>query len=182
MRKVSYALGALIAAVFMAAVLVSTIQPAQAQSFPRFPVGWLLAQRLTVSTISTLSGNVTTGADVTVGGDLVVTGDGDVGLDLALGGFLRSAPTVVTYTTGALTPVGRIQPVVITASRSLTNVTVLPAGTEVTFYNAGLVTYTLTFSDATPLRLGGNRALGQYDTLTLYSDGTQWIETSFTNN
>ena len=182
MRKVSYALGALIAAVFMAAVLVSTIQPAQAQSFPRFPVGWLLAQRLTVSTISTLSGNVTTGSDVTVGGDLIASGDADVGLDLTVGGFRRMTPTVITYTSGALTPVGSFQPVIITASRSLTNVTVLPAGTEVTFYNAGQVTYTLTFSDATPLRLGGNRALGQYDSLTLYSDGTQWIETSFTNN
>lgn len=169
MRKLSYALGALIAAVLMAGVLVATIQPAQAQSFPRFPVGWLLAQRLTVSTITTLTGNVTTGADVTVGGDLVVNG------------FTVASPApVITYTTGQLTPLSSVQPVVVTSTRALTNVAVLPAGTLVEFYNPS--TAVITFTDSAPLLLSGNCALGQHDVLIVRSNGTGWRSLACINN
>ena len=44
------------------------------------------------------------------------------------------------------------------------------------------MTNTITITDTGTLKLSGNAALGQYDTITLWSDGTNWIEISETNN
>lgn len=98
-----------------------------------------------------------------------------------VGTFIRLRPAdTITYTTGALTARASLQPVRVTSNRGLTNVTVLPANTVVTFRNVG--TPTIGFTDTTPLVLGGTRVLGQYDQLTLISDGTRWIEQAFANN
>ena len=41
---------------------------------------------------------------------------------------------------------------------------------------------TITISDTGTLKLSGNIALGQYDTLVLISDGTNWVQLATTNN
>ena len=43
-------------------------------------------------------------------------------------------------------------------------------------------TNTITITDTAPLIMAGNLALGQYDNLTLRSDGTRWIEMGRSNN
>jgi len=41
---------------------------------------------------------------------------------------------------------------------------------------------TITLTDTGTLKLSANAALGQYDTITLQSDGTNWIELAKANN
>lgn len=41
---------------------------------------------------------------------------------------------------------------------------------------------TITISDTGTLKLSGNLALGQYDSVTLISDGTNWIQAATSNN
>jgi len=41
---------------------------------------------------------------------------------------------------------------------------------------------TITLTDTGTLKLGGNAALGQYDSITLLSDGTNWIQVSKADN
>jgi hypothetical protein len=41
---------------------------------------------------------------------------------------------------------------------------------------------TITLTDTGTLKLSGNAALGQYDNITLMSDGANWVELSETNN
>lgn len=79
----------------------------------------------------------------------------------------------------AFTPVGLIQPI----GSSGTVTPTLGAGT------AGQVTTlvnrtntSIVLVDTGTQMLGGTRTLGQYDTLMLYFDGTNWIEISTTNN
>lgn len=98
-----------------------------------------------------------------------------------VGTFLQIDPaTHITYTTGALTPLGTNQTVCVGSNRGLTNVTVLDAGTIVNFTNN--CSATIGFTDTAPLVLGGNRVLGQYDVLIVKSDGTRWIEQAYINN
>ena len=54
------------------------------------------------------------------------------------------------------------------------------AGRVIVLVNVGSNTITLT--DTGTLKLSGNAALGQYDNITLMSDGTNWVELSETNN
>lgn len=153
---------------------------------------WVIAKRITVTlngiTVQRGGVTVTDGGitveddDVTVtSGDITVT-DGDVTVvdgDLTLSDnlFLTAQP-VITVTT-FFTPTGRYQPVTATAARGVT-MTVGAEGMVVTITNVG--TNTITITDTAPLIMAGNLALGQYDNLTLRSDGTRWIEMGRSNN
>lgn len=120
--------------------------------------------------------NIVITSDLVVGDDLTVTGD------TVLGGFTRhSKATAVTVTNGGtITPTASYQPLTSTANRGTSSIAVLSAGTVVHFVNTANTTITLT--DTGTLKLSGNAALGQYDSLILLSDGTNWIEVSETNN
>ena len=87
----------------------------------------------------------------------------------------------MTVTTdGTITPTGSYQPLSSSGNVQTASITAGTAGDILFLVNTANTT--ITISDTGTLKLGGNRALGQYDTLTLMSDGTNWIERSFTNN
>lgn len=153
---------------------------------------WVIAKRITVTLngitvqrggVTVTDGGVTlTDDDLTVtSGDLTVT-EGDVTVaagDLTLSDnlFLTAQP-VITVTT-FFTPTGRYQPITATAARGVT-VTVGAEGMVTTITNVS--TNTITITDTGTLKLSGNAALGQYDNITLYSDGTNWIEVGQVDN
>ena len=87
----------------------------------------------------------------------------------------------VTADGQTITPTGAYQPLSVTypgwATSSIT------AGTAGDWlYLTNTMTNTLTFTDTGTLKLGDNRAVGQYDSLLLQCDGTNWVEVSFVNN
>lgn len=120
--------------------------------------------------------NVVVTADVVVGDDLTVADD------VAISGLVRhAAATAITVSNGSeVTPTGSYQPITSAANTGTSDITIQTAGTIVTFVNTANTT--ITFTDTGTLKLSGNAALGQYDTLTVISDGTNWIEVSETNN
>jgi hypothetical protein len=79
-----------------------------------------------------------------------------------------------------LTPTGTYQPIASAGNIGTSSVAVLAAGTVVNIINTSNVT--INFTDTGTLMLSGDAALGQYDTLTLWSDGTNMIEIAQTNN
>jgi hypothetical protein len=92
------------------------------------------------------------------------------------------AQTAVTVTqNGTINPTGTYQPVSAAAAVSTGSIAAGTAG-DLLILEGTDDTKTVTISDTGTLKLGGNRALGADDTLTLLSDGTNWIELSFVNN
>lgn len=104
------------------------------------------------------------------------------GTYLKVGTFLRMTPAAsITVTTDSLiTPLGSYQPLTSAGSVQTALIAAGTAGDLLTLVNN--TNTTITISDTGTLKLGGNRALGQFDTLTLISDGTNWVERSFGNN
>ncbi|MCC6457271.1 MAG: hypothetical protein IT328_20120 [Caldilineaceae bacterium] len=93
---------------------------------------------------------------------------------------LKPAPAV-TLTNGAtLTPTGSYQPVTAAGAVGFGAIVADAPGTLLLLTNVSA--NTITVSDTGTLKLGGNRALGQYDTLWLVSDGTNWLELGYVNN
>jgi hypothetical protein len=60
------------------------------------------------------------------------------------------------------------------------NITVKPAGTILVLVNVG--SNTITFTETATLISAGNIALGQNDSATLVSDGTNWTQIAASNN
>jgi hypothetical protein len=100
----------------------------------------------------------------------------------SVGTFQRLIPasTVVVTTDGTITPAGSYQPISSAGNVQTASIAAGTAGDILYLINTSNTTITIT--DTGTLKLGGNRALGQYDTLTLMSDGTNWVERSYTNN
>lgn len=114
--------------------------------------------------------------NIVVSNDFVVVDDANVG------GLMRyTAATAVTVSNDStVTPTGSYQPLTSAGNAGTATITVLSAGTVVHFVNTANTT--ITFTDTGTLKLSGNAALGQFDTLTVVSDGTNWVELSKTNN
>jgi hypothetical protein len=167
-KRVSSAL-----AVTLGLILLATV-PAWAQlSIHRLP--HVVATMLTVTTTSTLTGNVTTGADVTVGDDLTVADD------LAAADHIATQATAQTITAGGtITPTGMYHQITAAAARGTSSISGKSAGRLLVLINVGSNTITLT--DTGTLKLSANAALGQYDSISLISDGTNWIELAKANN
>lgn len=131
---------------------------------------------------------------VSVSGQVDVSNFGNIRTDgfvrtdtyVRVGTFLAIDPaTVITFTSGTLTPNGSNQKIAITAGRGVT--TIAAAAVDGTILNIqNISNQTLTFTETTGnLVLGGTtRALGQTDNLTVKYDTTlaKWFEIAFTNN
>jgi hypothetical protein len=119
---------------------------------------------------------------IVASGDITATDDVTAGDDLSVGGWINgNAATSLTITAGGtITPTGTYQRITAAAARGTSSVTGHAAGRILVLVNVGSNTITLT--DTGTLKLSGNAALGQYDTITLQSDGTNWIELAKANN
>lgn len=114
--------------------------------------------------------------------NVVASGYVQSGTYVRVGTFERLVPgtTVVVTTDGTITPVASYQPLSSSGNVQTASIAAGTAGDVLYMINTSNTT--ITISDTGTLKLGGNRALGQYDTLTLISDGTNWVERSYTNN
>ncbi len=100
---------------------------------------------------------------------------------LQVNGLRAVAQTTITVSNNSIiTPTGVYQPLTAAAACGTASIAALPAGSVVIFENLSANTITLT--DTGTLLLAGNAALGQYDTLTVISDGTNWIQLSKADN
>ena len=164
MRRVKASVTALAVTLLLAAILFVLAVPTVAQS------------GVTNFTNVKLSGALTVGTDVTINDDATVADDlttDDLFLDK------QSAQTITDG--GTITPTGAYHQITAAAARGTSSVAgVGTAGRVLVLVNVGSNTITLT--DTGTLKLSGNAALGQFDTITLLSDGTNWIQVSKTDN
>lgn len=141
----------------------------------------LIIQGNATQTGPLLTAETSTGADVAtidVSGNISAAAEVDVGTFLQLSE--ASAQTIVDGTAG-ITPTATYHP--ITAAGAVGNTmytTGFTAGDLVILVNEGANAITITDTGTTMLT--GNIALGQYDSLTLLFDGTNWVEVSASNN
>lgn len=140
--------------------------------------GWIIARTLTVETTSTLIGNVTTRADVAVGDDITVADDATIaGVVINTPGATQviAQDTVINadYSYQPISSTGTVSTSVIATSTAL-------AGQWLTLVNVANTSIVLT--DTGVLKLSGNLTLGQYDSVRLVFDGTNWIQVSTSNN
>jgi hypothetical protein len=129
-------------------------------------------------------GGVTDFDSVVVHRNLVVRGTSTLGGNAVVGTWQSLTPqTSITVTQdGAITPTGTYQPVAAAAAVSTGAIAAGTAGRLLVLVGSD-DTNTVTISRTTTIKLGGaTRALGAQDTLTLLSDGTNWIELGFVNN
>lgn len=102
--------------------------------------------------------------------------------DLTASGDLRmTKQTALTVTNGGtITPTGSYQPLTAAGAVGTDAIATGTAGDLLVLVNAGSNTITLT--DTGTLKLSGDAALGQYDSITLIADGTNWIEVAQADN
>jgi len=121
-------------------------------------------------------------------GDLQVAGYLDVRDTLYVGDWTHIfAQTAISVTDGAvITPTGTYQPLTSAGSVTATLTTssdYVTAGDLLVLINANdTVTSTVNIVDSGTAKLTAAAALGQYDSLTLWFDGTNWIELSRADN
>jgi hypothetical protein len=128
------------------------------------------------STLDIQDGTTFSISDLTLTDDLIVTDD------LTVGGWYSATKqtTIVVSDGSTITPLGTYAPISATATTGTSSIANPTAGRVLLIVNVGSATITLT--DTGTLKLSGNAALGQFDTLSLLGDGTNWVEISETNN
>lgn len=179
---------ALFVAVFLIAALAGGVY---AQDF-----GWIVAKRLTVSNAADLQSTVAIGSAATLDSTLDVDGATTLNSTLDVDGTLTqadgdtivaddlriTAQTGITVTdTATFTPTGSYQP--IGAAGTVTPVLstgAASAGDILTLINT--TAQTINLADSGNIVLSAAAALGQYDVLILWFDGTRWIEISRSDN
>lgn len=126
--------------------------------------------------------DITATGDIIAGDDISATDDLSANGDLSVGALMymtkQSALTVTNN--GTVTPVGSYQQLTAGSAVGTSSITVGAAGSVVTLVNSG--SNTITFTDTGTLKLAGNAVLGQFDTLTLLSDGTNLIQVDKSDN
>jgi hypothetical protein len=95
------------------------------------------------------------------------------------------AQTTYAVTSGAtIAPTGSYMRLSATANVAASGTTAISDGTYagqlLVFENT--VTYTITISDTANTQMSGATVLGQYDTLTLIWNGSDWVELAQANN
>lgn len=151
------------------------------------PFEWVWAKRLTVDTSAAIGGNTSVGGTLLVSGgsNLVgnVTTDGTFAADGTITGQagLTMIPGAAISVTngGIITPTTAIQE--LTAAGNVgAELATCGDGQMLTLINLSNVTITIT--DTGSVKLAGNAALGQYDSLTVVGSGVTCIETARANN
>lgn len=114
-------------------------------------------------------------------GNVDAEGTANFASDATLGAdVIVSAQTAISVTNGsAITATGTYQPLESAAEVTAT-VAILPAGTFL--YLTNTANTTINIQDTGIQKLSAAMALTQYDSLVLWSDGTNWIEVSRSTN
>lgn len=183
MRNMRNALVAVLAAALLGGILLAA--PVLAQNVACFMqqggAKWVAGsgcewEMQAGSTLDVQSGaTVNFGGDASVGDDLTVIGDVVVGATLWTA---RGTQTVTAN--GWITPTASFMQISAAGAVGTSNILTGTAGQRLTIVNG--VNQTITISDTGWLKLSGNIALGQYDTLSLISDGSNWIQLGTSNN
>lgn len=120
-------------------------------------------------------------ARVTTSG-LQVTGEITTSTGITIGTFLRLWPgaTQTLYEGTPITPTASYQPVMAIYNMGTSAIVIQPAGTLLQIINVG--TPTVSITDTGTIMLSGDLVLGQYDSLLLLSDGTNWVQMGTSNN
>ena len=95
------------------------------------------------------------------------------------GKFTKQTGVVVAQGS-IITPTGTYQPISAAGAVSTGSIATGTAGEILILTNTAA--NTITISDTGTLKLAGDAAIGQYDTLTLLSDGTNWLQVSKADN
>ena len=93
---------------------------------------------------------------------------------------LAPASTIAVTMNATVTPLGALQPLSSAGTVNTASITVGDAGDVLVLYNTTATS--IVFTDTGTLKLTGNITLGQYDTLELVSDGTNWLQRATANN
>lgn len=128
------------------------------------------------------SADLTASDDVVVGDDLTVTDDTVLTDDTTVGGdLIYTKQTRIVVTDGStIAPLGSYQPISSTANTGTSSISGCTSGRLLALVNVGSSTITLT--DTGTLKLSGNIALGNMDSLGLLCDGTNWVQRYTSNN
>lgn len=152
-------------------------------------VGALLLPTLLLTLLWLLSGpqpvasqaGVTNFTTVSASRDVVAGRDVQAGGDVLVSGLLVTARAAQTVTmNGAITPVAAYMQLTSAGNVGTNNILTGTAGQRLTLVNG--VNTTITISDSGRMKLSGNIALGQYDSLQLISDGANWVQLSTSDN
>lgn len=165
-----------LALLFTVALFLSGYAVMEAQTIKQ-NFEWVIAKRLTVT-----QGGVTVQK-----GTLDVT-ENVTAFKVSATNYIQTANLGLTQQStqtitagGTITPTGAYHQIIATAARGTSSVAGVNAAERVvTLVNVGSNTITLT--DTGTLKLGGNAVLGQFDSLTLLSDDTNWIQLSKSDN
>lgn len=137
-----------------------------------------------VGTDLAVGGNATVAGDLTATGNVAATGNVNSTGANVTGTFNRiTKNTIITVTAASIiTPTGSYQP--ITAAGVITDATLaasgFTAGDVVTIVNNG--SNSITILDTGTAKLASDAALGQYDSLRVIFDGTNWVQISRGDN
>lgn len=134
-------------------------------------------------TVADTTGNVATAGTLDVTGATTLTAAVAALGGISVTGFDTFVPaTVITVTQDMTTfvPTGTYQPIASVGNVSFNAIGGKAAGRLLILINTTATTITIT--DTGTIMLSGNAVLGQYDTLTLFSDGTNWLQLSKGDN
>lgn len=185
MNRLKWPLISALLAVLMAASVV------YAQSLPKNPVDWLIAKRVTVSGISTLTGAVTTGGNLTVG-SLLTADSANIGTDFDVAGITTldiaeideltlTEQTVITATNGmTLDPTG--SHVALTSAAAVGFGKIITTSGPNILFITNIGSQNITITDTGNLKLSGNLVLGADDAAVLARIGTNWYQVSESAN
>lgn len=167
------------AAIFTAAALIIALATALDAQGIKQQFEHVIARALTVEGAATMNADLTVADDLTIGDAATATS-----ISAATGIFdiARLTPaTAISVTQGlTITAAGSYQPLESAGNVSTGAITAGAAGDVLILANQANTT--ITISDTGTLKLSGNLALGQYDSVTLISDGTNWIQAATSNN
>lgn len=133
-------------------LIVFTLSPVSAQSIPKRFIGNAVATQLLVIGRATVSSIFS----------------------------LTPATGIVVTMNSTITPLGTYQPISSAGTVNTSSITVGTAGDRLTLENTSATS--IVISDTGTLKLTGNITLGQFDTLDMISDGTNWIMLGTANN
>lgn len=120
------------------------------------------------------------GLGSTVGTTPIISMDENQTVVLAADVRFTSQTAITITQSGSLVPTGTYQPIQAGGAVSFSTITAGTAGDLLVLINISANAITIT--DTGVIMLSGNLALSQYDTVTLWSDGTNWIQLATSNN